>query len=62
MASNERFVWTKSSDPVANFNSFGRLGAPHPAIGADENHSWVMEKAELHCCDLERAIAAKTLI
>jgi hypothetical protein len=62
MASNERFVWTKSSDPVASFNFFGRFSARHPTIGADENHSWAMEKAEPHCCDLKRAIAAEPLI
>ena len=59
---NERIFLTKTSDPVANFNSFGRLGARHPTVGAYENHRWMMEKAELYRGDLKRAVAVETLI
>jgi hypothetical protein len=52
VTSKDRIFLTKTSDPVANVNFFGRLGAYDPTIRADENHCWVMEKAELYCGDL----------
>jgi hypothetical protein len=52
MSSNEPIFLKKNSDPVANVNLFGRIGARNPTIGAYQNHCWMAEKAELHCGNL----------